>query len=164
MTGETRFSEQVLAVLNPSDYLYRVYHDAEGRQVAFYLGYHNGGKETGSIHSPKHCLPGGGWFELSEKKMALPVGEKAVRLVCSVYQNGDAKEMFLYWFQVKGKTLNDEYSLKLAEVTNSILHGRRDSAFVRISIPFEEDDEAAFEAGRRFIEEFYPEIRSVLPM
>jgi EpsI family protein len=96
--------------------------------------------------------------------MALPVGEKAVRLVCSVYQNGDAKEMFLYWFQVKGKTLNDEYSLKLAEVTNSILHGRRDSAFVRISIPFEEDDEAAFEAGRRFIEEFYPEIRSVLPM
>lgn len=164
MTGETRFSEQVLAVLNPSDYLYRVYRDAEGRRVTFYLGYHNGGKDTGPIHSPKHCLPGGGWFELSERKMALPIGEKGVRLVRSVYQNGGAKEMFLYWFHVKGKTLNNEYSLKLAEVANSILHSRRDSAFIRISIPFEEDEEGAFEAGRRFIEEFYPQIQAVLPM
>jgi EpsI family protein len=164
MAGETRFSEQVMKILRPSNYLYRVYRDGDGRRVALYLGYHDGGPQSGAIHSPKHCLPGGGWFELSERKMTLPVGEKTVRLVCSVYQNGGAKEMFLYWFQVKGKTLSDEYRLKLEVVANSILNGRRDSAFVRVSIPFEADEEAAFATGRRFIEEFYPQIEAVLPM
>jgi EpsI family protein len=86
-----------------------------------------------------------------------------VRLVEAVYQNGGERELFLYWFQVKGATLTSEYALKLAEITNSILHNRRDSAFVRISVPYREGDVGALAVGERFVRDFYPHIKAVLP-
>ena len=69
--SESRFSEAVLAQLRPTDYLYRVYADAANHQVSLYIGYHGGGPDSGPIHSPKHCLPGGGWHRISEKNRTL---------------------------------------------------------------------------------------------
>jgi hypothetical protein len=61
------------------------------------------------------------------------------------------------------RTIANEYVLKFAEVMNSIFHNRRDSAFIRISVPFEEDEDKAFAVGSRFIRDFYPHIELVLP-
>ncbi|BCR05271.1 EpsI family protein [Desulfuromonas versatilis] len=163
MAEETRFDERVLEVLKPTDYISRMYQDGEGKRVSIYLGYHGGGPESGPIHSPKHCLPGSGWHEMSSVSGEMNLGGERINLVRSTYQNGYAKELFLYWYQVKGRTLNDEYALKFAEVKNSILHNRRDSAFVRVSVPFEEDVEQAVAVGERFIRDFYPHIQRVLP-
>lgn len=161
--GESRFSDAVLKGLRPTDYLYRVYADDARRSVSLYLGYHGGGPESGPIHSPKHCLPGSGWLNISEQSKTLTIGDDEVRLVEAVYQNGGQRELFLYWFQVKGATLTSEYALKLAEITNSILHNRRDSAFVRVSVPYREGDAGALEAGERFVRDFYSHIKAVLP-
>lgn len=160
---DVRFSEAVLKQLRPSDYLYRVYADEEGRQVSLYLGYHGGGPDSGPIHSPKHCLPGSGWHNEGEQKVELVSGDQRIDLVQSVYGNGSDKELFLYWFQVKGRTLTGEYALKFAEVTNSILHNRRDSAFIRVSVPYKQSPEVAVALGERFVRDFYPEIARVLP-
>jgi len=161
--GESRFSEAVLAGLRPTDYLYRVYADSENHQVSLYLGYHGGGPDSGPIHSPKHCLPGSGWHRLSEKHRTLAIGEDSLALLEAVYQNGDRKELFLYWFQVKGTALTNEYALKFAEIKNSILYKRRDSAFIRISIPFQGDMNDPLAAAERFIRDFYPHIKTALP-
>jgi EpsI family protein len=163
MIGQTRFDERVLEVLLPTDYLYRTYADDQGHRLTFYLGYHDGGPDSGPIHSPKHCLPGSGWQELSTTAGVLTVGEEKINLAKAVYQNGHSKELFLYWFQVKGKTLSNEYALKLAEVTNSIFHNRKDSAFIRVSIPFEDDLDKAVSLGERFVRDFYPSIETILP-
>jgi EpsI family protein len=93
----------------------------------------------------------------------LAVAGKNIRLVRAVYQNGYSKELFLYWFQVKGQTLANEYTLKLAEVTNSIFSNRRDSAFIRLAVPVDHDLDKAMEVGERFIRDFYPHIADVLP-
>ena len=164
MVGQSRFNQEVLKNLKPTDYLYRVYKDSAGNRVTLYLGYHAGGPESGPIHSPKHCLPGSGWFELSEVKRKIQVAGKTLPVVQAVYQNGDQKEMFLYFFQVKGKILTDEYSLKLSEITNSILYNRRDSAFIRISVPFHGDQVEAAAIGDRFVIQVYPHIAAVLPL
>jgi EpsI family protein len=164
MTAQSRFDPNVLANLKPTDYLYRVYKDTEGNRVTFYLGYHAGGPESGPIHSPKHCLPGSGWFELSGVKRNIPMEDDELPVVQSVYQNDDQKEMFIYYFQVKGRILTDEYSLKLAEIINSVLYNRRDSAFIRISIPFSGDQSEAASVGERFVSKIYPHIVSVLPL
>lgn len=163
MIGQARFDKRVLEVLQPTDYLYRTYVDDQGHRLTLYLGYHDGGPDSGPIHSPKHCLPGGGWQVLSTAAGVLTVGEEKINLVKAVYQNGQSKELFLYWFQVKGKTLANEYALKLAEVTNSIFHNRKDSAFIRISVPFEDDPDKAVALGERFVQDFYPHIAAVLP-
>jgi EpsI family protein len=163
MTGQTEFSAGVLDVLRAADYLSRQYSDTAGSKVTLYLGYHSGGKGSGGIHSPKHCLPGSGWFEVSTRRGVLDLGREKLQVVRAVYQKDEQKELYLYWFQVKGRTLSDEYSLKLAEILNSFLYGRRDSAFIRISVPFETDEAKAVEAGERFARDFYPVVQEFLP-
>ncbi|MCF6239387.1 MAG: EpsI family protein [Candidatus Marinimicrobia bacterium] len=164
MVCQSRFSQDVLKQLRPTDYLYRVYKDTQGNKVTLYLGYHAGGPDSGPIHSPKNCLPGSGWFELSEVNRGITVAGKDLPIVQAVYQNDSQKEVFLYFFQVKGQVLTDEYSLKLSEIINSILYNRRDAAFIRISVPFYDDQAAAVTAGENFLIKVYPHIVSVLPM
>lgn len=163
MASQAEFSQQVLDVLKPTDYISRQYVSSEGGGVGLYIGYHGGGKGTGGIHSPKHCLPGGGWFEESSKREKFSVQGGSIDLVRSVYRKGDSREMFLYWFQVQGATLSDEYSLKLAEIKNSMLKRRRDSAFIRISVPVEGNVELAAARGEMFVKDFYPLIQQFLP-
>jgi len=164
MQGENVLSADVQAVLKASDILLRQYVGDKGDRVTFYIGYHDGGKESGEIHSPKHCLPGGGWFEVSSRRTRVEVPGGALNLVRAVYQKGDTKELFLYWYQVRGQSISEEYSLKLAEIANSVLYGRRDAAFIRISVPFGGSEEQAQAAGERFVADFYPVIREFLPI
>jgi len=163
MSSQTEFSENVLNVLKPTDYISRQYKGTDGKEVSLYIGYHGGGKESGEIHSPRHCLPGSGWFEVSTKRGTLPVNDGKLNLVRSIYQKGGSKELFLYWFQVRDRSITDEYSLKLAEIAGSILNRRRDASFVRISVPFEANETAAIALGEQFIRDFLPAIREFLP-
>jgi EpsI family protein len=163
MTSGSEFSADVLGVLKPTDYLYRQYRESGGRKVTFYIGYHGGGKDSGEIHSPRHCLPGSGWYEVSTQRRYLDVAGSRVNLVQSVYQKGMGKELFLYWFQVRDRTMNEEYSLKLAEIAGSLFYRRRDSSFIRISVPFEGDERAALKLGETFIRDFRPTILEFLP-
>ncbi len=163
MVSQERFSEIILSVLKPTDYLSRSYEGSRVSRVGLYIGYHDGGKESGEIHSPKNCLPGSGWQQISAERMHLGTPPSKISLIKAVYQKGENRELFLYWFQVQDKTLSDEYSLKLAGITNSVIHGRKDAAFIRISVPFEVDEHEAAAAGVRFIMDFYPLIRDFLP-
>ena len=163
MLSQAQFDENILAVLKPTDYLSRVYIDEARNRVSFYLGYHGSGPESGPIHSPKHCLPGSGWQLFSTKEKKLSLGGENISMVQAVYQNGDVRELFLYWFQVRGESITNEYVLKFTEIKNSILSSRRDSAFIRFSVSFEDDLDAAVAVGERFIKDFYPEISAVLP-
>lgn len=163
LVAQSQFSQDILDVLRPTDYLSRVYRNEAGEQVSLYLGFHGGGPESGPIHSPKNCLPGSGWFEIAQQRRTLQIGGETLTLVEAVYQKGEGKELFLYWYQVRGDSLSDEYALKLAEVKNSIFHSRRDSAFIRISLPFDSDQQKAVALGESFVRDFYPQIVAVLP-
>jgi len=164
MESQERFDPDVIAVLEPTDYLYRTYKGAGRAKATLYLGYHDGGPDSGPIHSPKHCLPGSGWFKLSEEKRTIRIGNVDLPFIQAIYQNDHRKEMFVYFFLVMGKALADEYSLKFSEVANSILYNRRDSAFVRISMPFLEDQAKTESMTMNFLTTLYPYIESALPL
>ena len=163
MNSELTLSEDVLEKLRPTGYVSRHYIGDEKVPVYLYIGYHDGGKDSGEIHSPKHCLPGSGWYELMEDKMSIDVGLKKINLVRAVYQKNKENELFFYWYQVRGKSLSNEYALKFAEITSSMFHSRRDSTFIRVSVPFESDEKKAFFVGVKFIRDFYPVIEEFLP-
>lgn len=163
MTGESFMTDPVLEKLRPTDYLLRAYQNERGERVTVYIGFHGGGKEGGEIHSPKHCLPGSGWFEVYSRKSTVDTSMGAINLVKALYRKGESKQLFIYWFQVRGDTIDNEYSLKLAEIANSAIHRRRDAAFIRISVPFVNDESVAMQVGSRFISDFYPLLHSYLP-
>jgi len=163
MVSQGQLSQGVIDVLKPTDYLSRTYAANDGGTVSLYIGYHGGGRDAGEIHSPKHCLPGSGWQVVSEKKNRVDVNGNPVNIVEAVYQKGDERELFLYWFQVKNKSLTDEYNLKLSELVNSMLYRRRDASFVRISVPSQKDPGQDVALGKSFIKDFYPVIAEFLP-
>lgn len=162
MIHESRFDEKILAVLKSSDYLSRTYMDAERVGISLYIGYH-GDKGSGEIHSPKHCLPGSGWYKVSSRTEELQVGDRSIRLVNAVYQKGEAREMFLYWYQVGERTVANEYVLKAAQIINSMVYGRTGSTFVRVSVPVRHDEQQAHAAAVRFIRDIYPFINRFIP-
>lgn len=163
MTQEFPMTENIQKVLKATDTLTRSYQSADGKTVDLYIGYHGGGKGSGEIHSPKHCLPGGGWFEISEKRRILDVSGARLNLVQAVYKKGDSQQMFLYWYQVQDKSISDEYSLKLAQIINSIVNRRRDASFIRVSLPYQADEQATAADGERFIRDFMPVLKEFLP-
>ena len=163
MSGESFLSSDVQNVLKASDTLMRQYENPEGDKVELYIGYHGGGKDSGEIHSPKHCLPGSGWLESSSTRAGLLAAGEDLNLVRAVYQKGEARELFLYWYDVRGDSLSDEFSLKGRQILNSLLHRRRDASFIRISVPFQGDEERALAVGESFVKAFLPSIRSFLP-
>lgn len=163
MTGQARFDERVLAVLLPTDYLSRSYVDAAGNRLSLYIGFHDGGPDSGPIHSPKQCLPGSGWNYLSNEVKQVNLDGESIPYVSAIYQKDTEKQLFLYWFQVRDQILTNEYALKLAMIKNSVLSNRRDSAFIRLSVMGAESEEEATGIGEQFIQDFFPAIREALP-
>jgi EpsI family protein len=163
MIGQANLGENILKVLMPTDYLSRRYAKEDGSSVDMYLSFFNGGPDAGRIHSPKHCLPGGGWTEISSAHTTLDLGGEAVNLAQAVYAMGNKREVIYYWFSMRGRTMSDEFSLKLAEITGSMFHRRRDQSFMRISVQGDGALEAAEQQIEDFLRDFYPVIRDFLP-
>lgn len=163
MVGQSTMSANVLNVLKPTEYLSRRYTRPDGARVDLYLSFFNGGKDSGSIHSPKHCMPGSGWTELASTTVDVDIEGKTITLVRAVYGLGDSREVLLYWFDVRGQTLVDELSLKLMEIVGSALHRRRDESFIRISTPASPDEDRAMVQCVEFLRDFYPVIRNFIP-
>lgn len=163
MAGQSSLSEGVIEVLMPTDYLSRRYAAEDGTIVDMYLSYFDGGPNSGGIHSPKHCMPGSGWYEMSSDRTTLDLGGGTVNLVRAVYAMGEQRELIYYWFDMRGQTMSDEYSLKLAEITGSMFHSRRDQSFIRISVQTKGNLDKAEKKIEDFLRDFYPVIRDFLP-
>jgi exosortase D (VPLPA-CTERM-specific) len=162
-TSQSEFSGRVSSLLKPTDYLQRSYVDRTGNMIELYVGYHDGGPDSGDIHSPRQCLPGSGWHKVASKDHQIETSAGRLNLVEAIYQKGDTQELFLYWYQVKNSSITSEYRLKLARVINSLKEGRRDASFVRVTVPMQVGAGDADAIGLAFLREFYPLIAQYLP-
>ena len=165
LVREEIFSQEALNVLRPTEYLYRRYVRPDGSAVNLYIGYHDGARNAGQIHSPKNCLPGGGWFQESSRTTSLELpGGRRMPLEEAVYRQGDAVEVMLYWFEAGGVQVTNEYAFKLKEIENSVFRGRRDAVFVRIGVSAGRDTlEQSFQVARSFLYEAWPSLKAYLP-
>lgn len=160
-TGQVYFDDRTLAVLRPTDYLYRLYTNGEHR-IGLYVGFHGGGKGTGPIHSPRNCLPSSGWAVLDEARRDLPTPDGTVRLMRTTFAKSGEGSVYYYWYQVRGVTMAGDVELKLAELRNAFLHARRDATFVRLDVPMAQAD-GADGAVADFVTRLYPLLLDYLP-
>lgn len=157
------FDEVILDKLKVSEYLSREYVKPP-RLVGLYVGYYTAQREGAQIHSPKHCLPGGGWRSVSERTLTADVpGFGPVHYAESVYQKGDEQQVFIYWYQLKDATVTGDYGLKLRMILNSLLYRRNDGAFIRLSAPVRGSVEETTASLRLFMNEVLPPLRGYLP-
>lgn len=161
--SNTLFDAPVLKVLRPSDYLMRTYVNPKGEFLSLYVGYHNGGKDSGPIHSPKNCLPGAGWFPLSDTTMTVRAGEADIRLVRADFVKDSQKITFYYWYQIRNTSVTRDIDLKLAELKGMIFENRKDASFIRIDLDTSPGHERTDALVEDFLRDAYPLLKSYLP-
>jgi EpsI family protein len=74
-------------------------------------------------------------------------------------QNGDHKELLLYWYQGRGRSTESEYWGKVYTVIDSVRLRRSDGAMVRITTPVQSSETAALEAAGRLA----AQVSTILP-
>ncbi len=128
-------SADVVEMLGVDDYLQYNYIDEANTRINLYVGYYKAVGVSGSYHSPKNCLPGGGWGIDGVKDVVLQVGSKGERQVTvsqMLIRNGAEYQVVTYWYQNRGRIVASEYWEKVYLVLDAILMQRRDGTFVRI--------------------------------
>ncbi|MDK9705910.1 MAG: EpsI family protein [Desulforhopalus sp.] len=128
-------SAEVLNMLGVDDYLQYNYVDDAGSRINLYVGYYTAVGVSGAYHSPKNCLPGGGWGIDGVKNVELAAGGKGEgRATVSqmLIRNGGEYQIVMYWYQNRGRIIASEYWEKIYLVLDAMLLQRRDGTFVRI--------------------------------
>lgn len=146
--GDEKFDNETMAVLRASDYLLRNYRSPDGRMMNFYVGYYASQRDGATYHSPLNCLPGSGWTMKEPGKITIsPEGRESFQANRYLIQNGDHKELLVYWYQGRGRSTASEYWGKVYTVVDSVRLRRSDAAMVRITTPVQGSDSDAVKAA-----------------
>ncbi len=133
----TILEADTLNVLKVNDYVMRRYVDRSGRSAWLYIGYWATQRKGADIHSPKNCLPAGGWepVEASRLTIALPPPSAPIIVNRYLVQKGQETQVVLYWYQSHGRAIASEVAAKIELVRSAMPHNRTDGALVRVSSP-----------------------------
>jgi EpsI family protein len=140
--------KEYIETLRFDDYLLADYHVADGTPVNFYVAYYGSQRKGQSAHSPRTCIPGGGWEITSLRTLEVPASDAATTSLLVnrlVIQKADAKQIVYYWFKQRDRVLVNEYLVKFFLVWDALAKQRTDGALIRLSAsvqPGHDEDEA----------------------
>jgi exosortase D (VPLPA-CTERM-specific) len=153
---------QYLDELKLDDYLLADYLSGNGGFANLYVAYYQSQLAGRSVHSPRTCLPGGGWEIESLERIEIDDGTgRLVPVNRAIIAKGGAKQLVYYWFEQRGRVLADEYEVKWDLLVDSLRTGRTDGAMVRLMSPIGvTGDEAATE---RSLRQLFAAVRTEIP-
>ncbi len=159
-----KIDQASLDLLNLDDYIV-VNYKRDNDVVNFYVAFYDAQEAGGAAHSPKTCLPGGGWRILSNTTIALEGTPLTSPINRFVIAQGEYKQVVYYWFQQRGKTIASEYAVKWHMLIDSIKDNRTDGALVRFTTligPYE-DVESADRKLLDFAQQVTPLLNDYIP-
>jgi len=159
--ADTRFDAQTESVLRADDYLLRNYQSQDGRIASFYVGYYKSQRSGATYHSPLNCLPGSGWNMSNPATIVIKPANGGPAFEANEYviQNGQEKQLLVYWYQGRGRAVASEYWGKIYTVMDSLRRRRSDGAMVRVAVPIGDSESGAVATA----ETFASNIATVLP-
>lgn len=158
-------SKDVLDVLGPGDFLLRDYF-GHNRAVNLFVAYFASQRAGDTIHSPKNCLPGAGWFPVRADRITINVpGHAPFPANRYLIARGDDRELVLYWYLAHDRAVASEYAAKIYLVTDSIRMHRSDGSLIRLTttLPPHEDLESAQNALIAFAADVVPMLNTYVP-
>lgn len=154
-TGRREVMEQIyLDALKLDDYVLTDYFRDGHEQVNFYAAWYDSQRAGNSAHSPRSCLPGGGWHMTEFNRVDVPevqMAGKPLRVNRVQIELGNRKQLVYYWFQQRGRVITNEYLVKWYLFVDSLTRQRTDGALVRLVTPLA-IGEPVEQADRRLVE------------
>lgn len=153
-----------MRVLGVDDYALRTY-ARPGDRVGLYVGYYRSQRQGDTIHSPMNCLPGAGWVPVDAGRVRLSSSSGEVEVNRYLIQKGEERQVALYWYQGRGRTVASEYWSKAFLVWDAARRNRTDGALVRVLSPVGRQESVA-DAERRattFAARVFPMLLPYIP-
>jgi exosortase D (VPLPA-CTERM-specific) len=166
---DDRIDDLTLKALATDDYFLAEYRNQESRErVSIWIAYYNEQRKGRSVHSPRACLPGGGWQLESFAEHVLPgVGPNGEDYVVnrSVVAQGDARQLVYYWFVERGRIQANEYLVRWYIFWDALTKNRTDGALVRVTTYVTDISELdqADQRLERFVRAIDPKLAYYLP-
>jgi EpsI family protein len=163
---EHRLAEWNYEVLKADTTTAREYSGADGFRCGLFLAYFSSQEYGSQIHSPRHCLPGGGWKILSLEPYRLTLAEDlSAEVNRLVIAESNRRQLMFYWFETRGGIIRNEFELKFDLMKNSLMLRPTDAAIVRVTSPVVIGEEIETAAARMvaYLQAFYPAISDALP-
>jgi len=159
----------VIATLAVDDHLIANYARSSEPWVNFYTAYYDSQSGGQSAHSPRTCMPAGGWkiVQIAEAPVALSVPglPASMHVNRAVIQKGEQRQLVYYWFNQRGRLLTNELTVKWFILYDGITRHRSDGALIRLVTPVAAGEDLAL-ADRRltgFMNTIAPRLRSHVP-
>ncbi|WP_290703266.1 VPLPA-CTERM-specific exosortase XrtD [Amphritea sp.] len=155
--------QEVLDILRADDYFLGSYRDSSSEEeVNLYMVYYEQQKDGSALHSPKVCIPGGGWVVADESVVEFnyrATGEtKAANRV--VIRKGEFTQLVYYWIDQKGVSYTDEYLARASLISSAVFDKRSDGALIRVNVLVNNDD---FDKADMKLQNFIRDMAIYLP-
>ncbi len=164
----TYLERKILDSLKADDYIMVDYDDGSNMPVNFYIAYYASQQAGSAAHSPRACIPGGGWKINDLQTVDLDgvtfMG-KPLSVNRMIIKKGDFGQLVYYWFQQRDRVVTNEYMVKWYLFWDALTRNRTDGSLVRLTIPFSPGVEAA-DADKKmavFLNEVEPVVKEYLP-
>jgi EpsI family protein len=154
-TADEKLPGGVEGALAASSYLTRAYRRGKD-ELSVFIAFYEQQRAGESMHSPKHCLPGGGWEIWDYGSAQVPVGSQKVKINKYFIQHSGQRAVMLYWYQSRQRIIASEYLGKIFLVKDALLEGKTDGSIVRITL---QDQPGAVETGIQFASSLIPEVQ-----
>lgn len=150
------------------DYIISNYRDDSGRFINLYIAYYGEQRKGASIHSPRACLPGGGWEISSLEDHAVEgaiSGGKTLVVNRVLIRKDEVAQLVYYWFKQRDRNETSEFLIKWWLFWDALIKNRTDGALIRLTTVLlpGEDIETAEERLSRFTRLAYPNIVDYVP-
>jgi EpsI family protein len=161
---ESPMEAESLASLQPDDYLDRNYVSKKRQGIVNLVVVYFRTRRSGRApHSPQWCLPGAGWKAVSSRVVNLPQrGESGLQAINEyIVQKGAERLLVVFWYHQGSHVVTNDVVAQMYALPEMILHGRTDTALVRIIVPFANDQsDPARDAAFEFVHDAFPLIRN----
>ncbi|MBX9604825.1 MAG: VPLPA-CTERM-specific exosortase XrtD [Gammaproteobacteria bacterium] len=128
--------------------------DDNAAPVNFYVAYYGSQRAGESAHSPRSCIPGGGWKIEGLDTLEVPLSAAGVPLRVNRVEigMGDNRQLVYYWFQQRGRVITNEYLVKWYLLWDALTRDRSDGALVRLTTMVPAG--AEFSVGDKILQDF----------
>jgi EpsI family protein len=156
---------EVAQVAGVDSYLMRHFISPDTTRLGFslYVGYYERQTQGATIHSPRNCLPGGGWEPLTNTTTVVATPQGPVRVNQYLLQKGRQQALVLYWYQGRGRVESNEYVVKFDLLRDAALRRRSEEALVRIVVPVTSGEADALGLATRIASVMVPTLQHALP-
>ena len=110
------------------------------------------------------ATPGSGWVMSEPGKVTIsPKGRPPFVANKYLIQNGSRKDLMIYWYQGRGRSVASEYWGKVFTVIDSVRRRRSDGAMVRVMVPLGTSQEEAQTAAIEMASQATTELPGFVP-